>query len=502
MFPLKHISSYLALVTGLLFYTAAGLNWNIGAAAWIAPVFLLYCTRNIRWRGFLLFYLGMALSASLSKTAENLSGIFVIYISTGLSHGIINSVPYVIDRLLMKRGDKFYSTLIFPSAVVLVEYLLSLILGIWGNSSVAQFHHFNLIQSTSVFGIFGISFLVAWMASVINWVIFNGSEKSMLIRGLGIYGFVFALVVVYGSIRINLFPPRSGTVKVATIVSDTDIHEVFEVWEEHIPELISMDRPVIPVKVFSDPKDIENQIERTHVALQQGAKIVVWNEMALIVTQQQRDSVLHQIRLLCRRYHAYVLVAFLEESPDAMPKPFHNTSIFLQPDGGIVWVYLKAYLTPPEKLIINPGDARIPFIDTEYGRIGNAICSDVDFTGYMSQIGRNRLDILLVPAFDWEEITPYHSNLAAFTAIQFGVSLVRANGKGVVAFYDYQGHVLGMTDTFFSTSKINYAEVPIQSTTTVYSIIGNIFVYFATTFLLIILGLQLSGKVKYRLKFK
>ncbi|MGW8316830.1 MAG: nitrilase-related carbon-nitrogen hydrolase [Bacteroidales bacterium] len=502
MFPLKHISSYLALAAGLLFYTAAGLNWNIGAAAWIAPVFLLYFTRNIRWGGFLLFYLGMALSASLSKTAENLSGIFVIYISTGLSHGIINSLPYVIDRLLMKRGDKFYSTLIFPSAVIFVEYLLSLILGIWGNSSVAQFPHFNLIQSTSVFGIFSISFLVTWMASLINWIIFNGFEKRILSTGLGIYGFVYAVAMIYGSIRINLFPPRSETVKVAAIVSDTDIHKVFDEWVEDIPELMAGDGPVIPVEVFSGPEVIASQIGKTNEALQQGAKIVVWNEMALIVSQQQRDSVLHQIRLLCRQYHAYVLLAFLEENPYAMPKPFNNISIFLQPDGGIVWEYMKAFLTPPEKLIINRGDAKIPFIDTEYGRIGNAICSDVDVTGYMAQTGKNRMDILLVPAFDWKEITTYHSNLAAFTAIQFGVSLVRANGKGMVAFYDYQGNVLGMTDTFCSNSKINYAEVPVQSTTTFYSIIGNIFVYLAAMFLFIILGMQLSGKVKHLLKTK
>lgn len=77
----------------------------------------------------MLFYIGMAISAALSRTAENLSGLFIIYITTGLSHGAINSLPYVIDKLLVRGEKKFYKTLIFPSYVVFIEYLLSLVLG-------------------------------------------------------------------------------------------------------------------------------------------------------------------------------------------------------------------------------------------------------------------------------------------------------------------------------------------------------------------------------------
>ena len=171
MKPQKKIVRYVFLIIGLIGYTISGLNWNIGIAAWIAPICLLYFTKNTKWLGFLFLFLGMALSAAISKTAENLSGLFIIYITTGLSHGVTNSLPYIIEKLLLKRENKFYSTLIFPCAVVLIEYLLSLAIGVWGNASIAQYYNFNLIQITSVFGIFGISFLVAWFASIINWII-------------------------------------------------------------------------------------------------------------------------------------------------------------------------------------------------------------------------------------------------------------------------------------------------------------------------------------------
>jgi apolipoprotein N-acyltransferase len=485
---------YLSLILGLTACTFAGLNWNIGTAAWIAPVFLLFFTKNTRWFGFLLFCLGMAISAAISKTAENLSGIFMIYITTGLSYGVIHSVPYLIEKLLVNRENRFYSTLIFPSAVVFTEYLLSLGLGIWGNASVAQYPRHQLIQITSVFGIFGLSFLVAWLASTVNWIIQNGYKTGFLLKGIGVYGLVLVAVISYGAIRSSYFPSRSDAVNVAAIVSDTDIHEVFREREAEIIALSKNYHMEIPADVYSGSEAIASQLGRTREAMQQGARIVVWNEISLILEQSVRDTLLLQLGTLCRENRSYVLAAYLEKNEGARPKPFNNTSVLITPGGDVAWTYVKSYPTPLEKLIVNRGDASLPFMDTEYGRIGNAICSDIDVPAYMSQLGKNRIDILLVPAYDWKQITPYHSQMAVFTALQFGVSMVRANGKGVTAFYDYRGKVLAESNTFTSDSKISYSEVPIHSTTTLYSIIGNVFVYAAVLYLLLMLVLRLREK--------
>lgn len=498
MYSRRSIVKYAILFAGLVSYTLSGLNWNIGIAAWVAPILLLYYTKKTKWPGFLLFYLCMVVSAGLSKTAENLSGLFVIYFTTGLSHGLVNSLPYVIEKLLVKREDKFYCTLVFPSAVVLVEYLLSLVLGIWGNSSIAQYHHLDLIQMTSLFGIFGISFLVTWLASIVNWFIINGVEQKYIRKGLGIYAIGLSVALLYGGIRINIFPPRSGTVNVASVISDTDIHQVFHQWEKEISVISENVEVEIPDDVYSSTSAVESQLRKTQEALKSGAKIVVWNEISLILKQPQKDSLLLQIRRLCIENKGYVLTAFLEEEKDKLSKPFNNTSSLITPDGEIAWTYVKSYLNPLEKLIINQGEAKVPFIDTEYGRIGNAICSDIDLTRYMTQIGNNRIDILLVPAFDWEEITPYHSHMAAFTAIQFGASIVRSNGNGIVASFDYQGNVLARTNTFTSDTKINYAEIPVQSTSTLYSEIGDTFAYIVILFLLFILGLRLMHKRSHK----
>ena len=490
----KRIVKYAILIFGLIAFALSGLNWNLGIAAWIAPIFLLYFTRNSKWPEFLFLFLGMALSSAISKSAENLSGIFIIYITTGLSHGVINSLPYIIEKLLKRKENKFYSTLIFPSAIVLIEYLLSLAFGVWGNPSIAQYYNFNLIQITSVFGIFGISFLVAWFASILNWIVKYEFETHRMQKGLAVYGVVIVAVLLYGGVRTTFFPPQCETVKVAAIVGETDIHRVFKEWEDEIIELSKDYNQAIPDDVYSTTSAIESQIEKTKEALSSGAKIIVWNEISLILSQSQVDSLLQQIRPLCALNHAYALIAFLEKNTSPLLKPFNNKSILVRPDGEIGWEYLKSFLNPIAGLVTNKGVGPIPFIDTEYGRIGNAICSDLDLSGYISQVGKNAVDILLVPAFDWEEVTPYHSNMAAFAAIQYGVSIIRSNGKGIVAFYDYQGDALAKTSTLLSDLRITYAEIPIKSPTTVYSVIGNLFVYLLTLFLIINVGLRITKK--------
>jgi len=188
-------------------------------------------------------------------------------------------------------------------------------------------------------------------------------------------------------------------------------------------------------------------------------------------------------------------MAVLGKNTLDLPKPFNNISILVTPDGEISWEYLKYFLNPLEGWVINKGNGPIPYIDTEHGRLANVLCSDLDFSPYISQVGKKSVDILLVPAFDWEEITPYHAHMAAFASIQYGVNMVRANGKGIAAFYDTRGNILAQRNTFISGSLTTYADLPLTGTTTLYSLIGDLFVYILLLFLLVMTGLRFSKRI-------
>ena len=490
-------SKHLLLVIGLTAYTLSGLNWNLGIASWIAPACLLYFTRRSRWPGFLLLFAGLALGSALSKSAENQTGLFIVSIITGVSYGIMHSLPYILDRLLVRKEAGYLSTLVFPATVVILEYLFSLAYGIWGNPAVSQFHSHILIQLASLTGVFGISFMITWLASTLNWILLRTNRGDTLRTDPGkgglIYAGVFLAVLAYGGIRTSFFPPAGQTVKVAAVAGDTDIHRVFSDWEEEIMELSANNDMEIPEAAYSGPVDMEIILDRTEEALAHGAKIIVWNEIALILDTSRADSVRNLVKALCREYQAYVLTAFLELDTGDRPKPFNNKSELITPEGELAWSYLKSYPTTAEQLIINRGEGEPPFLDTEYGRIGNVICADLDIPELSSRAGRNKVDILLVPAFDWEEITPYHSHLAAFTAIQYGLSIARSNGKGVIAFYDYHGNILAQANTLNSPTRIVFADLPVDSPLTPYARTGDLLVYLLMLFLAIYSGMCIFG---------
>lgn len=54
-------------------------------------------------------------------------------------------------------------------------------------------------------------------------------------------------------------------------------------------------------------------------------------------------------------------------------------------------------------------DGILRYVDTPYGRLSTAICFDMDFPAFIRQAARAGVDIMLVPAFDWKPIKPFHT---------------------------------------------------------------------------------------------
>ncbi len=376
------------------------------------------------------------------------------------------------------------------------EYLITLKIGTFGIFAHSQYSFHQIAQLGSITGLFGITFLVIWFASVINWIIENNYSITSISRSLLIFGSILFVIFLFGEIRTTIFPPVSKTVKVATVNSELDFQSITEKEQKTLLDLMNNPKMKIPERFFTDEEIINKQIENTDKAAKEGAKIIVWNEFSLILKPQQVHNLSEKIKHISKTNKSYILIAFLEQNSSSKPKPLNNKSILFTPAGEIAWEYLKFHLHPyAEVPIINPGDNKIPYIDTDYGRLGNAICYDIDFPEYTRQTGKNSIDIMLVPAYDWEGITPLHPQMASFDAIQNGYSLIRSTGKGLNVVYDYHGNLIGKMNNLYSDSKILYADIPVKSTTTVYSKIGNVFVYICILFLIFIIVLRFAMKI-------
>ncbi len=477
----------LILLAGAILLTLTGINWHIGVAAWIAPVLLLYYIRNVKWIYFPLFFIIVAVTGMISQSCNNLFNLFAIDLINGFSFAIFYSISYLVDKLLHKKGDNFVYTLIFPSVVVIVEFLVSSKIGTWGIVAHTQYSFKPLIQFSGITGLYGISFMVTWAASVMNWIIEQKSLISGIRKGAVIYLTLFLVVILFGIIKLNTGDYYSKKVKIACVVSETDVHALVADNQKIFKQLSINYQLRVPDRLFSDSTRIDTLLSRTQKASEMGAKIIVWNEISLILNQIQKQDLLSEIKEFCKTSRVYVLLAFLEYLPSENNKPFYNKSIMLNPDGDVAWEYSKSFLHPyAEAPVINEGNYSIPHIDSKYGRVGNVICADLDLPGYISQAGKNSIDIMLVPAYDWEEITPLHSQMACHSGIQFGFSIIRSNGKGVSAVYDYKGKEISSLNTFKSDEKILVAEIPVKSKSTIYSKTGDILAFLCIVFVFLI----------------
>ncbi len=437
----------------------------------------------------------MAVVGYITQKTHNLFNNPVLGIINGIIYSLIFTVTYVADRLFYRSGKNFLSTLIFPSVYIVIETIISGFIGNAGILAQTQFSFKILAQLSTITGLSGISFIICWFASVIHWLIENEFRSQYLKKALIFYGGIFTLILIYGIIRTNLTSDTTQTVKVATVSGETDLHGLILREKDMFLELSKDPEMEIPDKFYSSKEDILRLTENTIKAAKSGAKIIVWSESALILNQKQVKDLINQIKEISKSYEVYILTAFFEENNTTDPKPINNKCVLITKDGNIAWEYKKSHPTPAEIPVVNPGNSDIPYFDSEYGRLGCLICYDLDFTALTNQANKKDIDILLVPAYDWESFAETHSKSANFESLQNGIAIIRANGNGINLITDKNGNIIAGLNTFTVKEKILYADLPIQSKTTIYSKTGNLFLIVCAMFLIFVI---LSGIINRR----
>lgn len=226
MKPNPFLQKFILLSLGFIGMIASGLNWHMAIFAWLTPLFLLYFTRRSKVLGFIIFFVVTIVAGIISRTCFALANMPAVHIANGVLYAIIVFPPYLIDRLIYRMNKGFYSSLIFPSAVVLTEYLISLGMGTWGSVAHTQYPIDQFTQVTSITGLFGLTFLVSWLGPMVNWLIENKFETSKLSKALVVFGSILLIVMIYGEIRITFPKGTTKTVKVAAITSQLDVHSI------------------------------------------------------------------------------------------------------------------------------------------------------------------------------------------------------------------------------------------------------------------------------------
>ena len=489
------IRKYLLLAIGLLLLLVSNGRWIMPVATWLFPIFII---RFLRIQKSLWHTLICAV-AFVGVFCISWQGIipfpgFLYYAVVG-GIGLAFFLPFIIDKFIAPRLRGFIATLAFPLAYTTVEYIGFQFtpFGTWGSLAYTQFGNLPFMQIASITGIYGLTFLITWFASLVNWVWEENFDWTKTSRGVKIYASVMAAVLLFGGAYLVFLSPRSNEIKVAGVQS----HIAEAVLKPISKKLSEGDYSKATWTSYFVKTDIivDDLFLKSEIVAKGGAKMVSWAENPVMIPKGDEPAFIERGKHLAKQEQIYLLLNYsisLSTDPSRAPeeKMWSTRVVIVGPTGEVLSTYRKTILVPGyEATLAVKGNDDAVVIDTPFGRISSLICFDNDFPSFVrKQVGKEGVDIFFDPSGDWKDIDPYHTNMMAFRAIENGFSVVRVTGLGLSAAYDYQGRTLATMDYFKTKDKVFTVYVPEKGVRTVYSQIGDLFSWLSIAGLIAIIG--------------
>lgn len=368
----------------------------------------------------------------------------------------------------------------------------------WGRIPLGQIDAPLFVRSSSLFG----SYFVTFVIVAVNFCL----AMAILRKDFG----RLASAVAVGLFCLNL---TLGTL--VTLVYNEDDGRLVRVAAAQ-GNISSSDK--------WDSNSLENTLEiyadLTEKAAEEGAKLIVWPETALPYVLLDNEGLSSYVSTLARDNDVTIIVsAFTKnEGTDSLS----NSMIEIRPDGSIgEVVYSKQRLVPFGEFVpmrdivmflippladigmldddLMAGDESA-VLDSEIGKIGCGVCFDSIYENVILGALGNRAELIAVSTNDsWfsDSAALYmHNGQSRLRAIESGRYIVRSANTGISSIIDPMGNVkeeLGALERGYVVS-----DVYMRDNTTLYSLIGNLFVVLCAVFVSGALCIELYFKVKIK----
>ncbi len=480
----------LFLVTLLTLMIFSNGQYSSFFVIWISTSMLLFGVRKLnRWQGYIFALVAIAISYYIGFDVVPFLPVTVSVV-IALIYSSLAAIPYLVDSFFSKKRNSFLSTLIFPTAAVIVEYAYCQfnLYGTWGHMAYTQQSQLSLIQSVSVFGLGYITFLITWFAAVCNWVHEQKNEWSNVKRGVIAYVLVLATTLIFGVQRIHFKKSNTSTVKIASISSLDSLNFMIDIQGLNNNEVKNDIKAVTQKNTNRLNQYLFN---RSIAEAQAGAKIVFWAEGNGIILKEDENKLYEKASKIAIDQQIYLGLGLAIIDP-SNAKFLENKFVMFNKKGKMVIDYWKGISVPgAEEPISNNKSTPIPKIATEYGTISSAICFDLDFPNFLKQT--KGADILLSPSNDYKEIDPLHTDMTKYRAIEQGFNFIRQTSHGLSIGTNYTGKVISKMDHFDENNKTMITQLPTKGTKTIYATIGDSFIVICLL-ILIFVSIVLNSK--------
>ena len=480
----RKLLAFLLLVFLLTSFFQSG-RWSLAPMVVIASAIGLVLIHQLpAWRGYLLLVLATyaALLAGWRGLAPFPMPIYPLFM---LANALVGCLVFLLDRRLRYQlGNGLASTLVYPLAATAIEFLLvgGGPLGSFGATAYAVVDSPALSQLIALTGMWGLSFLLAWLASILAGAFMHARAGRPYGRGLVIGAAVTGLVIGGGSARLHAATPPADHLTVAGLTAaHTDMAELMGQFGEERQTFVAQTR-----------QRHATYLEMSREAAGRGADVVLWTELAGLGVAEDVEQLLADGHDLAAELGVYLAMPVFVLSEEEGVKST-NKLVLAGPDGTTLLEHVKYGGNLIEGT--EPGLKEIQFVDTPFGRLSAVICWDTDYPDVIRQAGQAKVDLLLSPAYIWPEAAELHVEMASFRAIENGMTIVRHSDDGYSAVIDPYGRIVAREDFVGADRAVFLAEVPIGRIDTLYSALGDFVGQLSALGLALVIGLALWRRV-------
>ena len=412
-----------------------------------------------------------------------------------LLQAVLGGLVFLAFRILHKVGvfEKvpLLRPFVFASLWVVFEWSSTLgWTGVpWGRLCLGQSELLPILQSASLFG----SYFVTWLLVLVNALLAYAllyHRRALVCGAVAVSLFVTNLL--YGVISLSLPTEQSEeSVRVAVIQGNINSHD----------------------KWSSDSSQMIREIYGgyTRQAAEEGAELVIWPETTIPFVLTETSSMGRFVSRLAAECNVTLIVGALHEDSEGL---LYNALFLVASDGTIHEdIYAKRHLVPfgeyvPMRDVImtlipplanvsaldgdlTPG-ADSALFDTAWGRIGSLICFDSIYEQLTVDSVRDGAELMILSSNDswfFDSAAVYqHQTQAQLRAIETGRYLARAGNTGISSVISPKGETLEWIDPLMEGYAV--ADVQMLEGDTLYTTIGNLFVFLCILLFLVPLALS------------
>jgi len=460
------------------------------------------------------------------------AGVFIIPLFLSLYWVAFSIISYFALRHL----PAFAAAIGIPCVWVFLEYLRSFVLtGFpWFMAGHTQYQWLNLIQIADLTGVYGISFLILLVNSVIALVVKDRFKLSLRhISLIIIAGILLGVSVMYSKWRLDHLPTRPGP--------------NIGIVQGNIPQTLKI--------AAREDEDLSEENFRKHLLLSYGLlrqkthpDLIVWAEtMFPALVWENRKASLESVTDIALYLEKPMLVGVLVSVPDDNTElkyvtrdnktelfnmKLFNSAYYVNPHGEILGRYDKTHLVPVSEYIplrrifpfidtlimtfsqlpyiaeLSPGENLNPFVlpvtDTATGKVkdykyGVQICYEAIFPELTRFSAQRGADFIINISNDgWFK----HSSeldqilaISAFRAVENKLGFVRVTNTGVSAMIQPSGKITELKNEKGLSKEVegNWVE-PVtiaQQTGSFYTKAGDFFPNACILFFLLLIILKL-----------